>query len=166
MTRPSIISLLFRSCPSAVSWLIVAVVIDALYRMLRTRFATHIYKKMFKRIQPSLAHSYPATAVCFVIFSILFVAAHLDHLPAFVLPTLFSYSASIGLTVNASTSETCTATAFVETRSQIPVTCNYHVPAIAEAQPVKYEAFRSSDGPSHRHLLIAFTRQVAEWDHA
>lgn len=54
---PLVSALLFLGCPSAVFRFVVAIWVNAVNRVGGARLLTHIGKKVFKRIHPSIAHS-------------------------------------------------------------------------------------------------------------
>jgi hypothetical protein len=57
--------LLFSRSPSAVSGFIVAVIVNAVKRMLRRRFNPHVFKEVFEGLQPAGTDCDPSPDVCF-----------------------------------------------------------------------------------------------------
>jgi hypothetical protein len=73
--------LLGGSCPSAIVGLIRPVIVDAIYCVVRSGRVAHIGVKRRKRITPLIADINPASAVPFVIYLVLIVAAVLHRTP-------------------------------------------------------------------------------------
>lgn len=73
-------ALLNRSCPSAVAWLVVSVVVYTINGCIRWRPA-HILKKVFVAVEPTIAYLYSARAIVQILWVCLAVAATLHFEP-------------------------------------------------------------------------------------
>ena len=65
-------------CPSAISRFVVSVRINAVNTVLRSGLTTHVFKKTFKRVSPSLTDAYSPASIVFVLF-VVWVSASLQH---------------------------------------------------------------------------------------
>jgi|GEM_PF-6768896 len=81
----SIVRLLFARRPTAISRLVVAVVVDTLDRMLRRGARPHVSEEFRKILSPTVGHGDPSATVAMVIRVMLFVATTLGVEPRLIL---------------------------------------------------------------------------------
>ena len=119
----ALIQLLFSlRRPSAITWLVVAVVVDAVDRVIGRRFLPHVGIERLERIAPAVAHANAASAVVVKGVIVSVVAPHLHPDPSAILNGFFhAVRASWVITERISTKAT---TALSQAVAKIP-TWNY-----------------------------------------
>jgi len=81
MIGSRIVCLLDNRCPSNIPGFIVAIVVSSVNAVLGGWSFTNIIKKVFKRIEPSIANPNTTTAVVIVIFNIFIIASTFNMSP-------------------------------------------------------------------------------------
>ena len=62
---PAVVRLSLVGCPYAISWFVIAIVIDSFYRQARSRFRPHIGKEILEGFNPAIANLYSSTSITF-----------------------------------------------------------------------------------------------------
>ncbi len=69
VTFPHIVLLLFISSPSAIAWLIIAIIVDAVNAVKIRRSPSHVRNEVVETFQPTLADSNSTPSVIFLVFT-------------------------------------------------------------------------------------------------
>lgn len=96
-SRPSICNLLRVSSPTAIWWLVIAVVIYSIDGMRRTRPRSHISQEILKafRTAPSITYRYASTAVIRIFLTTLSIATVLQTNPCRIFGCVISMRLSM-----------------------------------------------------------------------
>jgi len=86
----SVLSLLYRSCPSAIDWFVVAVIVNSINRVLWAWLFAHINQKVRKRLQPALANCDASSSIAVIVRSARIAASSLHFFPSAVFRAVFS----------------------------------------------------------------------------
>jgi len=127
-----IVGLFFSRGPSAVARLVVAVIVDALDRMLRRGAWPHVSEELRKILSPTVGHGDPSATVAMVIRVILFVATTLGVEPRLILG---GAGASVGPSVQWTSLFVPAATAFGKPLFEGRSVDNSFGPTFAFAKP-------------------------------
>lgn len=133
--RSEVVGLLRACCPSAIFRSVVAVWVDAVNRYRFVRLLTHIFKKVFKRVDPPFAHSNaPSSIYGKVTYS--WVVAPLFH----ARPSLILRRSSFPMSLVACQHRLLqkAATGGCVPAGQFPGRHGGFVPAFANTQPAPY----------------------------
>src|SRR5699024_1425047 len=84
ISTSSIVVLCKNISPPAVRGFIISISIYSIQRMIRSRFVPHIFKELFKRIQPLIAHFDALATIVFIILTINIYTSLLGTLPRII----------------------------------------------------------------------------------
>jgi hypothetical protein len=139
-TTAAIVSLLFWGCPTAIPWLVIAILVGEAVDALSWRALTHICQKVEKVFSPSSADSDSPATVVLISCVCRTVAAGLHVIPAMESARPSIDSGSVLESINrrcfphsAAATDRCASL-------QRPLVNRFLLPAIAEAQPVESTA--------------------------
>ncbi len=130
--RPTILSLLFISRPSAIAWLIIAIIIDSLKRHPRIWLCAHIIYEVLKRLPPAVANHYASTLIVLVLLMFWIQTARLHAIPGIV----FSRSSTAMCNILRSSHACLNASAtFGMPADQVGSSYHCYLPALAQGLP-------------------------------
>jgi hypothetical protein len=163
--------LIVTGSPSAITWLVTAVVVDPLDRHLRRRF-THVLKEGFKAISPAVAHFDAACAVVHEVLAFGVVAAGLNGTPNHVEPRLRPFKrmpvyALAGMAVRSLIPSFGLSTSTTDGMAVVEVANldDGHRSAIALAQPTRLAAFAHLKKTKNGQATEALTGDIFESGH-